>query len=77
MDLVKTFVKGRMNKSLDERLIPDGEYIDAMNVRVGSTELTDVGSLENTKGNVKISNILYNDEPLDPSRGFTFLYGWI
>ena len=67
MDLVKTFVKGRMNKSLDERLIPDGEYIDAMNVRVGSTELTDVGSLENTKGNVKISNILYNDEPLDPS----------
>ena len=67
MDLVKTFVKGRMNKSLDERLIPDGEYIDAMNVRVGSTELTDVGSLENTKGNVKISNILYNDEPLDAS----------
>ena len=67
MDLVKTFVKGRMNKSLDERLIPDGEYIDAMNVRVGSTELTDVGSLENTKGNVKISNILYNDEPLDPT----------
>jgi hypothetical protein len=56
-----------MNKSLDERLIPDGEYIDAMNVRVGSTELTDVGSLENTKGNVKISNILYNDEPLDAS----------
>ena len=64
MDLVKTFVKGRMNKSLDERLIPDGEYIDAMNVRVGSTELTDVGALENTKGNVKISNILYNDGPL-------------
>jgi hypothetical protein len=67
MDLVKTFVKGRMNKSLDERLIPDGEYIDAMNVRVGSTELTDVGALENTKGNVKISNILYNDGPLAPT----------
>ena len=65
MDLVKTFVKGRMNKSLDERLIPDGEYIDAMNVRVGSTELTDVGALENTKGNVKISNILYNNAPLE------------
>ena len=64
MDLVKTFVRGRMNKSLDERLIPDGEYIDAMNVRVGSTELTDVGALENTKGNVKISNILYNGSPI-------------
>lgn len=64
MDLVKTFVKGRMNKSLDERLIPDGEYIDAMNVRVGSTELSDIGSLENTRGNVKISTILYNENPL-------------
>jgi hypothetical protein len=65
MDLVKTFVKGRMNKSLDERLIPDGEYINAMNVRVGSTELSDLGSLENTRGNVKISTILYNDSPLN------------
>jgi hypothetical protein len=65
MDLVKTFVKGRMNKSLDERLIPDGEYINAVNVRVGSTELSDIGSLENTRGNVKISEILYNNNPLD------------
>ena len=65
MDLVKTFLKGRMNKSLDERLIPDGEYINAMNVRVGSTELSDLGSLENTRGNVKISTILYNDSPLN------------
>lgn len=56
-----------MNKSLDERLIPDGEYIDAMNVRVGSTELSDVGALENTKGNTKISNILYNNVPLSSS----------
>ena len=54
-----------MNKSLDERLIPDGEYINAMNVRVGSTEISDLGSLENTRGNVKISTILYNDSPLD------------
>lgn len=64
MDLVKTFVKGRMNKSLDERLLPDGEYINAMNVRIGSTELSDIGSLENTRGNVKISTILYNENPL-------------
>ena len=30
-----SFVKGRMNKSIDERLIPPGEYVDAMNVRLG------------------------------------------
>lgn len=53
-----------MNKSLDERLLPDGEYINAMNVRIGSTELSDIGSLENTRGNVKISTILYNENPL-------------
>ena len=33
-----------MNKSLDERLIPNGEYVDAMNVRLGSTEESEVGS---------------------------------
>ena len=27
-----------MNKSLDERLLPNGEYTDALNVRLGSTE---------------------------------------
>ena len=34
----RNFVAGRMNKSLDERLVPNGEYIDALNVRLGSTE---------------------------------------
>ena len=33
----RNFIKGRMNKSLDERLIPNGEYVDALNVRLGST----------------------------------------
>jgi hypothetical protein len=46
----KTFVNGRMNKSVDERLLPDGEYIDALNVRLGSTELSEVGAVENYKG---------------------------
>ena len=56
----KTFVKGKMNKSVDERLLPDGEYIDALNVRLGSTELSEVGAVENTKGNVKLTTLKYN-----------------
>ena len=36
--LTRNFVAGRMNKVVDERLLPEGEYIDAMNVRMGSTE---------------------------------------
>ena len=44
MALVNTnFILGRMNKSVDERLLPPGEYVDAMNVRPGSTETTEIG----------------------------------
>lgn len=64
MDLNTTFLKGRMNKSLDERVLPDGEYIDALNIRIGSTENNSVGAIENSLGNTKISSILYEGDPL-------------
>tara|TARA_R110002012_G_scaffold168363_3_gene331828 strand:+ start:2682 stop:7490 length:4809 start_codon:yes stop_codon:yes gene_type:complete len=54
----RNFIKGRMNKMVDERLVPNGEYIDAVNVRLGSTENAEIGSVENSKGNSKISNIV-------------------
>jgi len=47
----RNFIVGRMNKSVDERLIPNGEYIHAENVRLGSTENSEIGSVENSKGN--------------------------
>ena len=49
------FIGGKMNKSVDERLIPDGEYIDALNVRLGSTEGTEIGAVENSKGNSSVN----------------------
>ena len=49
-----------MNKSFDERLIPPGEYVDALNVRLGSTELSEVGAVENSKGNTKLTTLSYN-----------------
>jgi hypothetical protein len=55
----RNFTKGRMNKSVDERLLPVGEYIDAQNVRLGSTELSEVGAVENSKGNVKLTTLKY------------------
>jgi len=33
-NIQRNFIAGRMNKSLDERLIPNGEYVDAVNVRL-------------------------------------------
>jgi hypothetical protein len=52
-----TFISGKMNKSFDERLLPDGEYIDALNIRIGSTELSSVGAIENALGNTKLTFI--------------------
>jgi hypothetical protein len=55
----RNFTNGRMNKSVDERLLPAGEYIDAQNVRLGSTELSEVGAVENAKGNSKLTALKY------------------
>ena len=59
-NLVRNFIKGRMNKSVDERLVPDGEYIDALNIRMGSTEASEIGAVENTKGNTPLTALSYN-----------------
>ena len=40
-----------MNKDLDDRLIPNGEYRDAQNISVGKSEADDIGSLETVLGN--------------------------
>ena len=65
-----------MNKSVDERLLPQGEYIDALNVRAGSTEDSEIGAIENSKGNELLTNIPggittleYNGTALDESNG--------
>ena len=68
MTVIQTnFIKGRMNKSVDERLLPPGEYVDAQNVRLGSTEDTEIGSVENSKGNSMIAELSYDGVVLDPA----------
>jgi len=49
--LQHTFVQGKMNKDLDERLVPNGQYRDAQNVQVSTSESSDVGAVENILGN--------------------------
>tara|TARA_R100000278_G_scaffold19174_1_gene18655 strand:- start:758 stop:5713 length:4956 start_codon:yes stop_codon:yes gene_type:complete len=68
MTVIQTnFIKGRMNKSVDERLLPPGEYVDALNVRLGSTEDTEIGSVENSKGNSLIAELTYDGAALSAS----------
>lgn len=47
----RTFSAGRMNKAFDERLIPDGEFIDALNMRFNSSENDGMYIGESTRGN--------------------------
>jgi len=60
-NFTRNFIAGRMNKTFDERVVPDGEYIDAMNVRMGSTEKSEAGVIENTNGNLPLTALTYID----------------
>jgi hypothetical protein len=51
--LQHTFVQGKMNKDLDERLVPNGQYRDAQNIQISTSEGSDVGAVENILGNTK------------------------
>ena len=50
-ELKSMFLKGKMNKDLDERVLPQGEYRDAQNILINDSEDSDVGAVENIRGN--------------------------
>lgn len=56
-DVKNTFIEGRMNQDLDERLISENSYRSALNLSVSSSESSDVGAAENTMGNTKIADL--------------------
>jgi len=64
MNINNNFIGSRMNKSLDERLIPQGDYVDALNIRISSDEDGESGSLENAKGNELVTSLTYNSLPI-------------
>tara|TARA_A100001391_G_scaffold162464_1_gene121512 strand:+ start:3074 stop:6820 length:3747 start_codon:yes stop_codon:yes gene_type:complete len=51
-EIKNNFVKSKMNKDLDERLIPKGEYREAQNVLIAESEDSDVGAIEIMRGNL-------------------------
>ena len=78
-----TFVKSKMNKDLDDRLLSNGEYREAKNVSVSRSEGDDVGALENVLGNKLLTSFNLDDvtgltcigfyTEIDNSRIFAFL----
>ena len=59
-DIKSTFTQGKMNKSLDERIIPKGQYKHAMNIQVSTSDDSDVGAVQNILGNTIINTINSN-----------------
>ena len=59
-EIKNTFLRSKMNKTLDSRLIPNGEYRDAKNVSISRSEGADVGALENVLGNRKLTSLKTN-----------------
>ena len=53
-EIKHNFTGGKMNKDVDQRLVPKGEYRDAMNIQVSTSEGSDVGTVQNILGNSAI-----------------------
>lgn len=53
-EIKNTFLAGKMNKSLDDRLLPEGEYRDALNIQVTKNDVgqdSNAGVVHTIKGN--------------------------
>lgn len=61
-EIKKVFLRGKMNKDLDERLIPDGEYRDASNIQIASTESSHIGTIQNILGNKIVADTIAGGE---------------
>ena len=59
-ELKHHFRAGKMNKDLDERLVPNGEYRDAQNIEISTSEGDDVGTIQNVRGTTRIKGKVYN-----------------
>ena len=52
----RSFAAAKMNKDVDERTLPPGEYRDALNVQVSTSDGGNVGALQNIKGTDKVTS---------------------
>ena len=52
-EIKHTFQAGKMNKDLDERIVPQGQYRDALNIEVLTSDGENVGAVQNLYGNVE------------------------
>tara|TARA_A100000172_G_scaffold65259_1_gene44753 strand:- start:1585 stop:8709 length:7125 start_codon:yes stop_codon:yes gene_type:complete len=56
-EITNNFLQGKMNKDLDERILPKGQYRDAMNIQITTSDGSDVGSAQSILGTKALSAI--------------------
>ena len=52
-ELKRVFSKATMNKDADERVVPNGQYRDALNIEIATSEGAEVGTAQTLLGNTK------------------------
>ena len=57
MESKRIFNQAKMNRDIDDRLLPEGSYRYANNVNIGESEGGDIGAVENLKGNHPVGAI--------------------
>jgi len=52
-ELKQNFSKAKMNKDMDERLVPLGQYRDALNIQIATSDGSNVGTAQTLLGNTQ------------------------
>ena len=62
-EIKRTFQGGKMNKDLDERIVPNGEYRDALNIQIRTSDGDAVGTVQNLKSTYRVWNGVDKNDP--------------
>ena len=63
VELKNTFIQGKLNLDVDERLVPDGQYVNAENIKVSNSEGSEAGALEDMLGNSQLTTLPLGSNP--------------
>ena len=64
-EIKNNFIQAKMNKDLDARLLPNGQYRDAQNIVISRSEGDSVGTVQNALGNIELSTFGLTDKHLE------------
>ena len=63
-EIKRTFNVGKMNRDIDDRMVPPGEFREGFNINIGQSEGSDVGAVENLLGNELVAQCGLSGNPV-------------